>query len=319
MFLYRLNFIVCLSLLLSLPIGCGDSIVPGAVQPRAGANDDGETLVGNEETPELGPESAFNFAIDSAVAQQRTVDTLLDWTNHGDEENPGYDGIVTGNMTCIGNNLPEPAAGERISVSGTTIYYGSPVLAPGAEVTLYSGSGQLITSTVSDDRGQFTLEFEDTDEARSGSIETYRPGGFPARIASTHPGKLWGKELELRVISSIEVSIMEVAAGLLMDRDRGFMHGIIVDCDGETGVANARVSIEPSGDVIFYATDSFGLADTVGRTSPTSQFFAFNLEPGTYVVTISGELEPGAGETVINEVVFDVTAGSLSSMIIHPE
>ena len=233
---------------------------------------------------------------------------------------PDLEGVVAGDFTCLGDNLPQPATGSKQVWSGITYQFHSPIVIPGVLVDLRAANGELLASSVSGDRGEFTIEFDDTEDFRGGYFEISRPPEFlTTRVSTTHMDSAWDDGLSLGIASQTELSIIEMGTGVDIDLSRGTIHGEIFDCAGLNEVSGAEISIEPASGQLFFPTVEYTFSEDLDRTTAVSEFYLVNVEPGTYVVTVFATPKEGDEAVIINRAVYHVKAGALSSQNIHPE
>ncbi len=227
--------------------------------------------------------------------------------------------VLGGDFSCLGSNLPLAPAGAKVSLSGTTVQFKSNVAVHGVTIDVISGDGELLASTESDDRGRYALEFDDTRSARDGFIELSRYDAFTTRMSSSHPDLTLRENADLGIVTSIERDLLNISTPDGVDPELGVIHGELFDCLGATEVSGASISIAPAAGQLLFTTPEFSFTADVERTTITSSFYFVNVEPGTYVVTVSAEGKDGEEPIVVNSVVYEVVASTLSTQSIFPE
>ena len=288
-------------------IGCADAHLANPEPTR----DDGS---GN---PEI---SANDGMSDQLEYPPEPVSSATGSTIDAEWSEPDLEGILTGNFSCLGENLPEPATGAKQVWTGVTYQFHSLVVIPGVTVDLRAADGELLATAVSDDRGVFTIEFDDTEQYRGGYFEVSRPPEFlTTRLSTTHMDRAWGTELNLGIASETELAMIEMGTGVEIDMNRGVVHGEIFDCDQTNEVIGAEISIEPNNGQLFIPTVEYTFSSEQERTTAISEFYFVNVEPGTYVVTVFVTPKEGGDDVVINRAVYHVAPGALSSQNILPE
>jgi len=227
--------------------------------------------------------------------------------------------VLGGDFTCLGGNLPQPAVGDKVSLSGNTVQFKSNVVVQGVMIDVISAEGELLASTESDERGRYVLEFDDTEAARGGFIELSRHDAFTTRMASSHPNLAFEESTDLGIATSIERDLLNLASPDGVDPELGVIHGELYDCVGASNVSGASISIAPAAGQLLFTTPEFAFTADIERTTETSSFYFVNVEPGTYVVTVSAEGKDGEEPIVVNSVVYEVEGSTLSTQTIFPE
>jgi len=287
-------------------IGCADAYLPNPEPTRDDGSADPQIPVDDELSEQLEEPPA---PVVSATGS--TIEAVSE---------PDLTGVVNGNFTCLGENLPEPVTEAKQVWTGVTYQFHSSIVIPGAMVDLRAADGELLASAVSGERGEFTIEFDDTESYRGGYFEVSRPPDYvTTRLSTTHMDRAWGDELNLALASDVELSLLEMGTGVEIDLERGVIHGEIFDCDQLNEVSGAQVSIEPDAGQLFIPTVEYTFSSSLDRTTDISEFYFVNVEPGTYVVTVFATPKEGGDDVIINRAVYHVAPGVLSSQNILPE
>lgn len=277
----------------------------------------------NEASPNLDSDSSLSDHIDDAE------DSLLPDETETDEEILEGEGstatlvdvatVLGGDFSCLGGNLPPAPVGDKVSLSGTTVQFKSNIAVHGVTIDVVAGDGELLASTDSDDRGRYTLEFDDTEAARDGFIELSRHDAFTTRMSSSHPQLTYQTDADLGIATAIERDLLNISTPGGIDPELGVIHGELYDCLGATEVSGASITIEPASGQLLFTTPEFSFSADIERTTLTSSFYFVNVEPGTYVVTVSAEGKDGEEPIVVNSVVYEVVGSTLSTQTIYPE
>lgn len=229
---------------------------------------------------------------------------------------------LMGDFVCLGQNLPAEPSGEQVERSGRVHVFQSTIVVPYAVVALHGPDGTLLAETVSDERAEFSIAFQDTKAFRDGYFEVFVEFAGDAylttRHSTTHPELTWADGLELSVANDLAVQIIQLATDFAVDGDLGVIHGELADCLGETEVAGARVEIDPPAGELFFTTTGYTFTQDLDETTATSDFYFVNVPAGEYVVTAFAEEKDGQRH-VLNSVIYQVAEGGLSSQVIYPE
>ena len=289
-------------------IGCGDA-VPAAVLPAADNPPAEQTPV-----PPLDDEIMWTAEQVPSTQSEAPPGSPEMGTHAGSSAN-----TLGGDMTCLGDHLPSTTEEDVWRLDGVTVNFGSTIIVPSVTVAVFDQDGRWVDEVISDDRGEFSIEVDFCDLI-GGTVELSRPGYRTVGYTSSHPALSYDGFTTLEIISELDVPMLEMAAGVDLELEQGFLRGIIVDCGGDDVVANAIVTLE-SDEVIDvqYASTSLSLQDEADTTGDLSQFYAFNLEPGLYTITVEGLVEPGEKLEVLNRVTVEILPSSLTSVTIYPE
>jgi len=228
------------------------------------------------------------------------------------------DGVLNGDFSCVGSHQPAAPTGKATVLTGITTHFGTPTLARDVQVRRLDAAGDELASTWSDDRGIFTLEFDDDELSWGGWFEVSRPGYYTVRHHATHPDLTWSRELELGVVSETEARLIEMVTGIDLDAATGSLHGQVSDCAGNDDIEG--MSVEITGvDTIYYGTAEPSLSDKLTATTSSGAFYAFNLTPGEYDVTLYGRRSALEDVDVIATTTVTIAAGTLTSHTVAPD
>lgn len=303
-FLFSFLAVVCFG------AGCGDA-VPAGVLPPVEAPPTDET----QPIPDGDDDELIWTAQQVPSSQLEAPSTAPDVGTHASPST----NLLGGDMTCFGDHLPSTEEANVWRLEGVTVNFGSTIIVPAVTVAVFDQDGQWVAEVISDDRGEFSIEVDSRD-LFGGTVELSRPGYRTVGYNSSHPALSYDGFATLEIISELDVPMLEMAAGVELELERGFLRGIIVDCAGEDVVANAIVTLESNETIdVQYASTSLSLQDEADTTGDLSQFYAFNLEPGLYTITVEGLIEAGEKLEILNRVTVEILPSSLTSVSIYPE